>query len=270
MVLITNNQATNVLQPSEQPFNFVTSAVSSQRTPVLCRGLSSVVSMGCNHFKSGRRRFLVQRVAVIRFVSDQSFRELVDQAFEESVCDKWYFMRRSRRYVTGERKSRAVYHRHELCTLAPLGLSHSEPLFLVTANPPPIKHSLRLISPRARRPSASASSTFRKAPSQTNCLNRLWQVWQDHTIISIDGIEHLYSTNYYRDHSTARTRRNDETYYHQAGLPAVMLSSEQEKVSSWTLNPSSVPPTPRNMTVSEMPPNGSIKACTIVIRIQLR
>jgi FkbM family methyltransferase len=77
MVLITNNQASEVLQPGEQPFHFVTSAVSPQRTSVLYRGLFTVASMGRDHFNPGRRQLFVQRVAVIRLVSDQSFRELI-------------------------------------------------------------------------------------------------------------------------------------------------------------------------------------------------
>src|SRR5262249_19041215 len=97
MVLIPNNQTTEVLQPGEQPFHFVTLAVSPQRTSVLCSGLFPVASMGRDHFNPGRRQLFVQRVTVIRLVSDQSFRELIDEAFEESVCDKGDFMRRSRR-----------------------------------------------------------------------------------------------------------------------------------------------------------------------------
>ena len=64
--------------------------------------------MGRDHLNSGRRQLFVQRVAVIRLVSDQSLREFVDEAFEESVCDRGDFMRRSRRCVNGERKTIAV------------------------------------------------------------------------------------------------------------------------------------------------------------------
>ena len=51
------------------------------------------------------------------------------------------------------------------------------PPFLATTNIPLIKHPLRSSSPRARRSSASASSTPRKTPSRTHCWNRRWQVW---------------------------------------------------------------------------------------------
>jgi hypothetical protein len=177
MVFISNNQTTEVLQPGEQSLHFVTSAVSPQRASVLCCRLFSVASVGRDHFNSGRRQLFVQRVAVIRLISDQSLREPACEAFEESVSDKGDFRRRSRRCVNGERKTSAVCHCHELRTFAPLGFSHSEPPFLATTNIPSMKHSLRSSSPRARRSSASASSTLRKTPSRTHCWNRRWQVW---------------------------------------------------------------------------------------------
>ena len=68
-----------------------------QRTSVSCRGLFPVASMGRDHFNPGHRQLFVQRVAVIRLVSDQSFREPACDAFEERFCDKGDFMRRSRR-----------------------------------------------------------------------------------------------------------------------------------------------------------------------------
>ena len=108
MVFISNNQTTEVLQPGEQSLHFVTSAVSPQRAPVLCCGLFPIASMGRDHLNPGCRQLFVQRVAVIRLVSDQPFRELVDEAFEESVSDKGDFMRRSRRCVYGERMTGAV------------------------------------------------------------------------------------------------------------------------------------------------------------------
>ena len=114
VMLISHQNPPVVLQPGEQSLHFVTSAVSSQRASVLCCRLFPIASMGRDHLNSGRRQFFVQRVAVIRLVSDQPFRELVDEALEESVSDKGDFMRRSRRCVNGERKTIAVCHCHAL------------------------------------------------------------------------------------------------------------------------------------------------------------
>src|SRR5215467_12301448 len=103
MVFISNNQTTEVLQPGEQSLHFVTPAVSPHRASVLCRRLSPIASMWRDHSNPGRRQFFIQRVAVIRLVSNQPCRKIVYEAFEECVCDKGDFMRRSRRCVNGER-----------------------------------------------------------------------------------------------------------------------------------------------------------------------
>jgi hypothetical protein len=78
-------------------------------------------------------------------------------------------MRRSRRRVNGDRKTKAVCHRHELRTFAPLGLSHPAAPFLATTNVPSMKHSDRSRSPRTLRSAAIASSTLRSVPSRTHC-----------------------------------------------------------------------------------------------------
>jgi hypothetical protein len=63
----------------------------TQPTSVLCRGLFPIASMGREHFYPGRRRLFVQRVVVILLVADQPFRELLDEAFEQSFRDKGDF-----------------------------------------------------------------------------------------------------------------------------------------------------------------------------------
>lgn len=177
MVLISHNQTAEILKPGEQPLHFVTAAVAPERASVLCDGLFPIPTMRGDHFNSGCLQFFIQRVAVVSLIANQSFGEFIHEAFEESIRDKGDFMRRSRRCVNGERKTSAVCHCHELRTLAPLGFSHSAPPFLATTNIPSMKHSRRSSSPRDRRSSASASSTFRNTPSRTHCWNRRWQVW---------------------------------------------------------------------------------------------
>jgi hypothetical protein len=105
MIFIPNNQGAEVLLPGEQPLYRVTPTVSPQRTPALGRGLFSAASVGRDHFNPGRRQLFVQRVAVERLVAKPPLRELVDEAFEESVCDEGDFMRRIGCCVYGERRS---------------------------------------------------------------------------------------------------------------------------------------------------------------------
>jgi hypothetical protein len=71
----------------------------------------------------------IQRVAVVGAISDQAGRRSHNVALGESVFDKGDFMRTSRRRVDGDWKTRAVCRRHELRTVAPLGLAHARAPF---------------------------------------------------------------------------------------------------------------------------------------------
>jgi hypothetical protein len=119
----------------------------------------------------------VQRITVIGLIPDQALGEFSGKGHSQRCWDKGDLRRRSRGCVDGEQKTRAVCHRHELRTLAPLALSHVEAPFFATIQLPSMKHSPRLRSPRSRRPVASASSTWRKVRSRTHCWQRRWQVW---------------------------------------------------------------------------------------------
>jgi hypothetical protein len=130
-----------------------------------------------NHLDPLLSEFFIQRVRVLSLIANQSLRSFIGKNLSESFSDQGDFMRRSRRRVDGERKTRAVCHRHELRAFAPLGLSHSESPFLATTNVPSIKHSDRSRSPRSLRSCARASSTLRHVPSRTHCWKRRWQVW---------------------------------------------------------------------------------------------
>ena len=177
MVLVTHQNTTKVLQPCKQPLDLPATLVAAQAAPVLRRWLLPVRLVRRDQLHLLLSQFFVQRVGVIRLVTNQAFRRGIGEPLDESVVDKSDFMRRSRRRVNGERKTRAVCHCHELRTFAPLGLSDFCAPFLATTNVPSIKHSDKSRPPRARRSSASVSSTRLSVPSLTHCWNRRWQVW---------------------------------------------------------------------------------------------
>ena len=166
MILVAHHHAAEVLQPRKQPLHFPSPLVSPSGRPS-CVGAffrfglcGAIISMPASpsSSSSGSESYALSPINRSGL--------LVGKTLSDSLCDKSDFMRRSRRRVDGERKTRAVCHRHELRTLAPLGLSHSEPPFLATTNVPSIKHSDRSSSPRCLRSSASASSTLRSVPSR--------------------------------------------------------------------------------------------------------
>ena len=88
-------------------------------------------------------------------------------------------MRRSRRYVNGDRKARAVCNCHDFAAFAPLGLAHGLPPFFADTNVPSMKHSDKSSLPRSFKSSASALRIFSITPSLTHVWNRKWQVDPD-------------------------------------------------------------------------------------------
>ncbi len=164
------------MHPCKETFNMPSSAISSQDTAILSRWFSSVLLVRSNKLNTFQRKRFIQRVTVVGPISDQSLRLICNEAFFESIADKGDFMRRSRRSVQGDRKTRAICHCHELRTLAPLGLSDTEAPFFATTKVASIKHSLRLNLPRSRKSVASASRILRNTPELTHSWNLRWQV----------------------------------------------------------------------------------------------
>lgn len=177
MIIETNQNPTEILQPREQAFDLPASFVTPQLSAVLRFRSFAICLVRRDHFSFKLRQLFVQRIGVVSLIADQSARSLVGKARKESLFDKSDFMRRSRFRVDGERKTKAICHCHELRTFAPLGLSHSEAPFFATINVPSIKHSDKSKPPRECKSSAKASRTFRKVPSLLHSWKRRWQVW---------------------------------------------------------------------------------------------
>ncbi len=177
MKVKAHGDSTEVLQPCEEPLNLPSSLIAPQRSAILRRCFLTIRLVRRDQLDALLFEFCIKRVRVVSLIADQSLRSFSGKNLSESCLDKGDFMRRSRRRVDGERKTRAVCHRHELRTFAPLGLSHAESPFLATINVASMKHSDKSKSPRSLRSCARASSTLRSVPSLTHCWNLRWQVW---------------------------------------------------------------------------------------------
>jgi len=177
MIFVTHHDATEVLQPGEQPFYLPSSLVATQRTAVLGGRLDAVVAVWGDELYALGSKLSIEAIAVISSIPDESFRDRIGKALCESVLDKGDFMRVSRRRVRGDWNTSAVCHCHELRTLAPLGIAHSSAPFFAATKVASTKHSLKSSLPRLRRSSANASSTPRSTPARTHCWKRRWQVW---------------------------------------------------------------------------------------------
>src|SRR5438045_12717 len=142
VIFIAYYQSAKVEKPGKESLNFPAPRETAQRTTVLSFD-APVAFVGGNHFGAVvLHQLLVQAVAVIGLVADQSFRHVRNHALVESCFNQPHFSRRSTFCPQGERKTMAVCNAHDFGALSALGLSDAEPPFLAGTNVPSTKHSL--------------------------------------------------------------------------------------------------------------------------------
>ena len=177
MIIESNQNPPEVLQPRKQAFDFPASFVTSQLSAILRFRALAIGFMRRDKFGFKLGEPFIERVRIISLVANQFLRSLVGKTRKQSLFDKSDFMRRSTFRVDGDRKTSRVCHRHEFRAFAPLGLTNSEAPFLATTKVPSIKHSDKSKPPRECKSAAKVSRTRRSVPSLTHCWNRRWQVW---------------------------------------------------------------------------------------------
>jgi len=153
----TIGEAPVVEQPCEQAFDLPALHVVAQRPPVLRPGPGATRAMRRDQLDPA---FFpepkVERIAVVSSVSNKTIGCVLEKTGIERGLDERDFMRRSTCNPCGDRKTRAVCDRHDLCALAPPRLSDGGAPFLAPEKVPSMKHSLRSIPPRLCRCSARA------------------------------------------------------------------------------------------------------------------
>ena len=177
MTLVPDQHTTIVLQPTNQSFYLPAALVSAQLPAILRLGLTSVRPMRSNQFYTLRLQRRVKRIGVVRLVPDEALWCGYSESSLQSTLNKGDFMRRSTFNVDGEWKRRRVCNHHDLCTLAPLGLSDAIAPFFATTKVPSMKHSRRSMPPRSSKSAAKACSTASSTPERTHAWKRRWHVW---------------------------------------------------------------------------------------------
>ena len=139
MALIADDQTAEVAEPGEEPLDLPAAAIAPERAAILRLGAHPPAAVGRDHLHPELRQGHVERVRIIRPVTNEALRQVRYEAGVERGRDEGNLMRRSRGGpddTDGERKTSAVCHRlsgHEFRTFAPLGRSHtSAPLYIGT------------------------------------------------------------------------------------------------------------------------------------------
>jgi len=178
MTFPTHQQTPEVLQPCEQPLDFPPAFVTPEFSPVLTVRSCAIATVRCDQLDSvllGKK--IVQRVAVIPLIGNQSFRLFGHEAVLECSLDQLLLMRRSARNPEGDRKTMAVGNCHELGPFTDERSTNAIAPFFAPMKEASINVSSRPSCPRASKSSASAQRTPSSTPERCQCWKRRWQVW---------------------------------------------------------------------------------------------
>jgi len=178
MTFPTHQQAPEVLQPCEQPLDFPPAFVTPEFSSVLAVRSRAITTMRCDQLNSvllGKK--IVQRVAIIALIGNQSFRLLGHEAVLDRSLDQLLLMRRSARNPEGDRKTRAVCDCHELGPFADERSTNAIAPFFAPMKEASINVSSRPSCPRANKSSANAQRMPSSTPARCQRWKRRWQVW---------------------------------------------------------------------------------------------
>lgn len=91
------------VKPRKKALNFPPSFISSQGSPILCRGLFAILAVRRDKFNSLASKGFIKRIAVIGTIPDNSTGSSQCDNLIERSLDKFDFMRVSRIRVHGDR-----------------------------------------------------------------------------------------------------------------------------------------------------------------------
>jgi hypothetical protein len=176
MVLVTSDQPSKVLKPTDRSLDLPATTVSAERTPILRGRLGAVLSMRADQFDTATPKSFPQRVAVSRCIVDQSPR----LALENTVCEQRlyesYFVRTRARRVDAERKTMAVGKDHDLGALATFGLADLFTPFFADENVPSANDSSWLTRPLRSSRRTNRAHAFSQTPDRVQSRWRRQQV----------------------------------------------------------------------------------------------
>jgi hypothetical protein len=165
-----DHDAAIVMQPRKQAFDFPSTAITPQHAAIL--GLSSGAHgpVWRDHLDAVvLHQPLIEAVAVVGPVADQSFGEVGEESLFEGGFDEFGFMRRSAGHVHGERKTLAVADRHDFAALTASSRADGGAPFFAELKLASTNASLRSSLPRSRKSSASFWSNCNSIPERCHC-----------------------------------------------------------------------------------------------------
>src|SRR5580658_1919561 len=173
VVLPANDDATIIMEPGKQTLDFPATTVAAQHAAVLRDGFATIPTVRRDQFHA--KMFadpLIQRIAVVGFVADQSLRCFPEESPLERGLDQSGFIRRSADHVQGDRKTMAVCDCHDFAAFAAFCRADTRAPFFAELKLASMKASRRSSLPRSRKSSASFCSKRVSSPERCHCWKR--------------------------------------------------------------------------------------------------
>src|SRR6202790_3302020 len=161
------------MEPSKQTLDFPATPVATQGAAVLRDGFAAVPAVRRDQLDAQIFAYpLIQRIAVVGFIADQSLRCFAEEAPLERGFDERGFIRRSADHVHGDRKTMAVCDCHDFAAFAAFCRADTRAPFFAELQLASMKDSLRSSFPRSRKSSASVWSRRSNSPERCHCWKR--------------------------------------------------------------------------------------------------
>ena len=173
MVFPANHDAAIVMKPREQALDLPAATIAAQRAAVLGDRFAPVppVRRDQLHTESFPQA-LIQRVAVVGFVADQSRRSFSEESLLERGFDERGFIGPSAGHVHGDRKTMAVCNCHDFAAFPAFCRADTRAPFFAELKLASMNDSLRSSFPRSRKSSASFCSKRVSSPQRSHCWKR--------------------------------------------------------------------------------------------------
>lgn len=148
IVFISDIAPSIVLNPCKKSFNLPSSFISTKFPSILCFFLFPVVFMWRYQFNFQFLQFIIQFVAIVCLIANNPFGHLRYHPSMNNILNIFLLMSICCSGPYGERKTRSVCNRHDLCPLTSFSFSNTRAPFFALAKVPSIKHSVISILPR--------------------------------------------------------------------------------------------------------------------------
>jgi len=170
VIFPASDQSAEIMEPSEEAFDFPAAAVAAQFTAVLCVLVAAVVFVWRDELDAVfLPQALIERIAIVGAVADHPFWFGAREALLDGGFDEFRFMRRSAGDAAGDRKTMAVCDRHDFTAFSAASRADSSAPFFAELKLASMNVSDRSSLPRARRSSASACNSRVSVPSRCHC-----------------------------------------------------------------------------------------------------